>query len=143
MLELFCVLIADNRNKRRVSNHERKQQDFSIFKLAENEVKVKMSPQLLLATHRFLATGSMCVSVCLCVCTRYAAFVFLMFPYWCAPQRWSPSGRVTCQRRFCSVSSNIPVSSRSSSSTPRANTLLSTTSSRETNPWTTLSSFCR
>uniref|UniRef100_A0A8C6UJV8 Metal transporter n=1 Tax=Neogobius melanostomus TaxID=47308 RepID=A0A8C6UJV8_9GOBI len=36
-------LYTDNRNKRRVSNHERKQQDFSIFKL-------------LLATHRFLAT---------------------------------------------------------------------------------------
>ncbi|TMS04707.1 Metal transporter CNNM1 [Larimichthys crocea] len=47
---------ADNRNKRRVSNHERKQQDFSIFKLEENELKVKISPQLLLATHRFLAT---------------------------------------------------------------------------------------
>ncbi|KAG8000104.1 Metal transporter CNNM1 [Nibea albiflora] len=49
-------LYTDNRNKRRVSNHERKQQDFSIFKLAENELKVKISPQLLLATHRFLAT---------------------------------------------------------------------------------------
>ncbi|KAM9345155.1 metal transporter CNNM1 [Symphorus nematophorus] len=49
-------LYTDNRNKRRVSNHERKHQDFSIFKLAENELKVKISPQLLLATHRFLAT---------------------------------------------------------------------------------------
>ncbi|KAI3363197.1 hypothetical protein L3Q82_011834, partial [Scortum barcoo] len=49
-------LYTDNRNKRRVSNHERKQQDFSIFKVAENELKVKISPQLLLATHRFLAT---------------------------------------------------------------------------------------
>ncbi|XP_054456394.1 metal transporter CNNM1 [Anoplopoma fimbria] len=49
-------LYTDNRNKRRVSNHERKMQDFSIFKLAENELKVKISPQLLLATHRFLAT---------------------------------------------------------------------------------------
>ncbi|CAJ1067637.1 metal transporter CNNM1 [Xyrichtys novacula] len=49
-------LYTDNRNKRRVSHHERKQQDFSIFKLAENELKVKISPQLLLATHRFLAT---------------------------------------------------------------------------------------
>ncbi|XP_068424576.1 metal transporter CNNM1 [Clinocottus analis] len=49
-------LFTDNRTKRRVSNHERKQQDFSIFKLAENELKVKISPQLLLATHRFLAT---------------------------------------------------------------------------------------
>ncbi|KAG7216387.1 hypothetical protein INR49_021792 [Caranx melampygus] len=49
-------LYTDNRTKRRVSNHERKQQDFSIFKLSENELKVKISPQLLLATHRFLAT---------------------------------------------------------------------------------------
>ncbi|XP_017268216.1 metal transporter CNNM1 [Kryptolebias marmoratus] len=49
-------LYTDNRNKRRVSNHERKQQDFSVFKVAENELKVKVSPQLLLATHRFLAT---------------------------------------------------------------------------------------
>ncbi|XP_063348169.1 metal transporter CNNM1 [Pelmatolapia mariae] len=49
-------LYTDNRTKRRVSNHERKQQDFSIFKVAENELKVKISAQLLLATHRFLAT---------------------------------------------------------------------------------------
>nr|XP_057942000.1 metal transporter CNNM1-like [Doryrhamphus excisus]XP_057942001.1 metal transporter CNNM1-like [Doryrhamphus excisus]XP_057942002.1 metal transporter CNNM1-like [Doryrhamphus excisus] len=49
-------LYTDNRSKRRVSHHERKQQDFSIFKLDENEMKVKMSPQLLLATHRFLST---------------------------------------------------------------------------------------
>ncbi|KAJ0005177.1 hypothetical protein NQD34_011391 [Periophthalmus magnuspinnatus] len=49
-------LYTDNRTKRRVSNHERKHQDFSIFKLSENEMKVKISPQLLLATHRFLAT---------------------------------------------------------------------------------------
>lgn len=64
----LCVFAADNRNKRRVSNHERKQQDFSIFKLAENELKVKMSPQLLLATHRFLATGSpVCVFLHVCM----------------------------------------------------------------------------
>ncbi|XP_037126945.1 metal transporter CNNM1 [Syngnathus acus] len=49
-------LYTDNRTKRRVSHHERKQQDFSIFKVAENELNVKLSPQLLLATHRFLAT---------------------------------------------------------------------------------------
>ncbi|XP_077351397.1 metal transporter CNNM1 [Festucalex cinctus] len=49
-------LYTDNRSKRRVSHHERKQQDFSIFKVAENELNVKISPQLLLATHRFLAT---------------------------------------------------------------------------------------
>lgn len=53
-----CVFVADNRTKRRVSHHERKQQDFSIFKLSESEMKVKVSPQLLLATHRFLATGT-------------------------------------------------------------------------------------
>ncbi|XP_074484263.1 metal transporter CNNM1-like [Sebastes fasciatus] len=49
-------LYTDNRTKRRVSHHERKQQDFSIFKLSENEMKVNISPQLLLATHRFLST---------------------------------------------------------------------------------------
>uniref|UniRef100_W5K3X7 Metal transporter n=1 Tax=Astyanax mexicanus TaxID=7994 RepID=W5K3X7_ASTMX len=49
-------LYTDNRTKRRVSHHERKQQDFSIFKLSDSEMKVKVSPQLLLATHRFLAT---------------------------------------------------------------------------------------
>ncbi len=69
-LHMTCTLrvfIADNRNKRRVSNHERKQQDFSIFKLAENELKVKISPQLLLATLRFLATGSViCVFMPVC-----------------------------------------------------------------------------
>ncbi|XP_029707257.1 metal transporter CNNM1 isoform X1 [Takifugu rubripes] len=49
-------LYTDNRSKRRVSHHERKLQDFSIFKVSENEMKVKISPQLLLATHRFLST---------------------------------------------------------------------------------------
>ncbi|XP_030627321.1 metal transporter CNNM1 [Chanos chanos] len=49
-------LYTDNRTKRRVSHHERKLQDFSVFKLSESEMKVKISPQLLLATHRFLAT---------------------------------------------------------------------------------------
>ncbi|MBN3326710.1 CNNM1 protein, partial [Atractosteus spatula] len=49
-------LYTDNRNKRRVSHHERKHQDFSLFKLSENEMNVNVSPQLLLATHRFLAT---------------------------------------------------------------------------------------
>ncbi|XP_042162189.1 metal transporter CNNM4 isoform X2 [Oncorhynchus tshawytscha] len=49
-------LYTDKRTKRRVSHHERKQHDFSIFKMSENEMKVKISPQLLLATHRFLAT---------------------------------------------------------------------------------------
>lgn len=168
---IVFVFIADNRNKRRVSHHERKQQDFSIFKLAENELKVKISPQLLLATHRFLATGStallyverswvcthsglqdktrirtrdrgqgvlsltlalVCSRVCVCLCL-FASI----------SQRWSLSGRVTCQKRSCCASSNIPALCRSSSSIPRTNTLLNTTSSRETNLSTTLSSSCR
>ncbi|XP_072292576.1 metal transporter CNNM1 [Eucyclogobius newberryi] len=49
-------LYTDNRNKRRVSSQEGKHQDFSIFKMSENEIKLKISPQLLLATHRFLST---------------------------------------------------------------------------------------
>ncbi|XP_061686279.1 metal transporter CNNM1-like isoform X2 [Syngnathoides biaculeatus] len=49
-------LYTDNRSKRRVSHHDRRHQDFSIFKMADHEMKVKISPQLLLATHRFLFT---------------------------------------------------------------------------------------
>ncbi|XP_061534935.1 metal transporter CNNM1-like isoform X4 [Phycodurus eques] len=49
-------LYTDNRSRRRVSHHDRRQQDFSIFKMADHEMKVKISPQLLLATHRFLHT---------------------------------------------------------------------------------------
>ncbi|XP_061770932.1 metal transporter CNNM1-like [Nerophis ophidion] len=49
-------LFTDKRSKRRVSRQERKHQDFSIFKTSEDEMKVKISPQLLLATHRFLST---------------------------------------------------------------------------------------
>ncbi|KAM6186543.1 metal transporter CNNM1 isoform 2-T2 [Rhynchocyon petersi] len=49
-------LYTDNRKKQRVPHRERKRQDFSLFKLSESEMKVKISPQLLLATHRFMAT---------------------------------------------------------------------------------------
>ncbi|XP_069095590.1 metal transporter CNNM2 isoform X3 [Pleurodeles waltl] len=48
-------LYTDNRTKKRVTHRERKQ-DFSAFKQADSEMKVKISPQLLLAMHRFLAT---------------------------------------------------------------------------------------
>ncbi|KAM4637105.1 metal transporter CNNM2 [Discoglossus pictus] len=48
-------LYTDNRTKKRVAHRERKQ-DFSAFKQTDNEMKVKISPQLLLAMHRFLAT---------------------------------------------------------------------------------------
>ncbi|RXM27401.1 Metal transporter CNNM2 [Acipenser ruthenus] len=49
-------LYTDNRTKKKVTHRERKQ-DFSAFKPTDNEMKVKISPQLLLAMHRFLATG--------------------------------------------------------------------------------------
>ncbi|XP_004631551.1 metal transporter CNNM2 [Octodon degus] len=48
-------LYTDNRTKKRVAHRERKQ-DFSAFKQTDSEMKVKISPQLLLAMHRFLAT---------------------------------------------------------------------------------------
>uniref|UniRef100_A0A8C5R050 Metal transporter n=1 Tax=Leptobrachium leishanense TaxID=445787 RepID=A0A8C5R050_9ANUR len=48
-------LYTDNRTKKKVAHRERKQ-DFSAFKQTDNEMKVKISPQLLLAMHRFLAT---------------------------------------------------------------------------------------
>ncbi|KAE8590478.1 hypothetical protein XENTR_v10018079 [Xenopus tropicalis] len=48
-------LYTDNRTKKKVMHRERKQ-DFSAFKQTDNEMKVKISPQLLLAMHRFLAT---------------------------------------------------------------------------------------
>ncbi|NXK58544.1 CNNM1 protein, partial [Sylvietta virens] len=49
-------LYTDNRKKERVPHRGRKPQDFSIFRLSESEMRVKISPQLLLATHRFMAT---------------------------------------------------------------------------------------
>lgn len=49
---------ADNRKKERVPHQGRKPQDFSIFRLSDSEMRVKISPQLLLATHRFMATGT-------------------------------------------------------------------------------------
>ncbi|NXI41831.1 CNNM1 protein, partial [Galbula dea] len=49
-------LYTHNRKKERVPHRGRKPQDFSIFRLSDSEMKVKISPQLLLATHRFMAT---------------------------------------------------------------------------------------
>ncbi|KAF7710412.1 metal transporter CNNM2a [Silurus meridionalis] len=48
-------LYTDNKTKKKITHRERKQ-DFSAFKPTENELGVKISPQLLLATLRFLAT---------------------------------------------------------------------------------------
>ncbi|XP_062832443.1 metal transporter CNNM1 isoform X2 [Anolis carolinensis] len=50
-------LYTDNQKKERAHHHRgRKPHDFSIFQLSDSEMKVKISPQLLLATHRFMAT---------------------------------------------------------------------------------------
>ncbi|NWV14866.1 CNNM4 protein, partial [Ptilonorhynchus violaceus] len=46
---------TDNRSRKRVGNQKNKR-DFSAFKDPVNELKVKVSPQLLLAAHRFLST---------------------------------------------------------------------------------------
>ncbi|XP_067393160.1 metal transporter CNNM1 isoform X3 [Emydura macquarii macquarii] len=48
--------LYNNRKKERVPHHGRKPQDFSIFRLSDSEMKVKISPQLLMATHRFMAS---------------------------------------------------------------------------------------
>ncbi|XP_062850882.1 metal transporter CNNM2a isoform X1 [Trichomycterus rosablanca] len=48
-------LYTDNKTKKRITHRDRKQ-DFSVFKQTDNETGVKISPQLLLATLRFLAT---------------------------------------------------------------------------------------
>ncbi|KAG8440941.1 hypothetical protein GDO86_006614 [Hymenochirus boettgeri] len=48
-------LYTDNRSKKRVGRRQDKK-DFSVFKDSDNELKVKISPQLLLAAHRFLST---------------------------------------------------------------------------------------
>ncbi|XP_067168417.1 metal transporter CNNM4 [Apteryx mantelli] len=48
-------MFTDNRNRKRVGNQKNKR-DFSAFKDPVNELKVKISPQLLLAAHRFLST---------------------------------------------------------------------------------------
>ncbi|XP_060624177.2 metal transporter CNNM1 isoform X1 [Anolis sagrei] len=50
-------LYTDDQKKERAHHHRgRKPHDFSIFQLSDSEMKVKISPQLLLATHRFMAT---------------------------------------------------------------------------------------
>ncbi|XP_066535474.1 metal transporter CNNM2a [Hoplias malabaricus] len=48
-------LYTDNKTKKKIA-HRDKKQDFSVFKPTENDLGVKISPQLLLATLRFLAT---------------------------------------------------------------------------------------
>ncbi|NXN61347.1 CNNM4 protein, partial [Rynchops niger] len=50
---------TDNRTRKRVGTQKNKR-DFSAFKDPVNELKVKVSPQLLLAAHRFLSTAQRC-----------------------------------------------------------------------------------
>uniref|UniRef100_A0A8C7K1F8 Metal transporter n=1 Tax=Oncorhynchus kisutch TaxID=8019 RepID=A0A8C7K1F8_ONCKI len=56
-------LYTDNRNRKKVDPNKRTR-DFSAFKHTENECKVKISPQLMLAAHRFLATEVSLFSPC-------------------------------------------------------------------------------
>ncbi|XP_078079245.1 metal transporter CNNM1 [Mustelus asterias] len=48
-------IYTDNRSKI-LAHRERKRQDFSLFRSSDTNLRSKVSPQLLLATHRFLAT---------------------------------------------------------------------------------------
>ncbi|XP_072335700.1 metal transporter CNNM1 isoform X1 [Scyliorhinus torazame] len=48
-------IYTDNRSKI-IAHRERKRQDFSLFRSSATDERTKISPQLLLATHRFLAT---------------------------------------------------------------------------------------
>ncbi|XP_072095041.1 metal transporter CNNM4-like isoform X1 [Mobula birostris] len=48
-------LYTDNRTKK-IAYREQKRHDFSLFKDSEVDPRTKISPQLLFATHRFLAT---------------------------------------------------------------------------------------
>ena len=53
MCSLLCA--ADNRHRKKVDPNKNRR-DFSAFK-QHGDSKVKISPQLMLAAHRFLATG--------------------------------------------------------------------------------------
>ncbi|XP_019909174.1 metal transporter CNNM4 isoform X4 [Esox lucius] len=56
-------LYTDNRHRKKVDPNKR-MRDFSAFKQTDNECKVKISPQLMLAAHRFLATEVSLFSPC-------------------------------------------------------------------------------
>ncbi|NXO04574.1 CNNM4 protein, partial [Rhinopomastus cyanomelas] len=55
ILDESDALTADSHARKRMGNQKSKR-DFSAFKDPINELKVKVSPQLLLAAHRFLST---------------------------------------------------------------------------------------
>ena len=52
---VFLSHPADNKNRKKVDPNKNKR-DFSAFK-NDGDSQVKISPQLMLAAHRFLATG--------------------------------------------------------------------------------------
>uniref|UniRef100_A0A8C9L2E7 Metal transporter n=1 Tax=Pavo cristatus TaxID=9049 RepID=A0A8C9L2E7_PAVCR len=73
-------LYTDNKTKKKVAHRDRKQ-DFSAFKQTDSEMKVKISPQLLLAMHRFLATEYLHsksyqnTSKCIFFCIKFASLI--------------------------------------------------------------------
>lgn len=84
---------ADNKTKKKVAHRDRKQ-DFSAFKQTDSEMKVKISPQLLLAMHRFLATGKCGLSF---FCNRARASEAVCqqrLVRWVGQCRWE--GRLDC-----------------------------------------------
>ncbi|XP_032889958.1 metal transporter CNNM1 [Amblyraja radiata] len=48
-------IYTDNKTKN-IAYRERRPRDFSLFKASDTDMRAKMTPQLLFATHRFLAT---------------------------------------------------------------------------------------
>lgn len=150
---LLFQMKADNKTKKKIAHREKKQ-DFSAFKPTDNELRVKISPQLLLATLRFLATGTDVQHVTTCV----SAFIIIKIIikkitnsksvdkpcfFFLLLQRWSPLVQLKCQRKFSYACWNILTSSWSSNMMTRTRKCQSTTSFTATSLWTTSSSSCR
>lgn len=134
-------LVADNRNRKKVDPHKNKR-DFSAFK-HESESKVKISPQLLLAAHRFLATGEF-IALKLTY-SRYfvnnALFYIQLLLFF--SQRSAFSVHYRSQTRFCCESSSIPTSSRIYGSMKMKSAHSSTTCISVASLLTISFSFCR
>uniref|UniRef100_A0A8C5SED5 Metal transporter n=1 Tax=Laticauda laticaudata TaxID=8630 RepID=A0A8C5SED5_LATLA len=58
--------------------YSKKPHDFSTFRLSDSEMRVKISPQLLLATHRFMATGIWLFLSCCCIFDTYCLILMLL-----------------------------------------------------------------
>lgn len=93
---------ADNRKKERVPHRGRKPQDFSIFRLSDSEMKVKISPQLLLATHRFMATGTLAPGdMCDTMCSSGCSGSCISLQQDQAPMSWSSFELPSTSSNFC------------------------------------------